>query len=72
MAETLSQEQRRTKPRLEDFIAAYLNAEWRQDALMFLDYCNVKKILYPWSSTNTWTLKSKGKFLYILIESGEQ
>ena len=44
MAETFSQEQRKTKPKLEDYIAAHLSGELRQDVLALLDYCKVKKI----------------------------
>jgi len=63
VAETLAQEQRKAKPKLEDFIAAHLNSGLQQDVLAFMDYCKAKKIPYPWSSTNTWTLKAKGKTL---------
>ena len=72
MAETISQEQRKTKPKLEDFIAAHLNAEWQQDVLTFLDYCKDKKISYPWSSKNTWTLKSKGKSIGLIWIGGDK
>jgi len=61
MTETVAQEQARTKPELENFIAVHLSPEVQQDILAFLDYCKVKKISYPWSSTNSWTLKTKGK-----------
>jgi len=71
MAKTLAQKQRITKPELEDFIAANLNNELQQDAIAFLAYCNMKKILYKWSSTNTWTMKSKGKSIGLIsVESG--
>ena len=66
MAETIAQEQRKTKPTLEDFIAANLDEKTRQDALAFLDYCKARKISYPWSSTNTWYLQAKGKRIGII------
>ncbi|MCL2432973.1 MAG: hypothetical protein FWD16_00430 [Clostridia bacterium] len=72
MPETIAQEQRRTKPKLEDFIAASLDAETRQNALAFLEYCKAKKISYPWSSTNTWTLKAKGKSIGLIWIGGDK
>ena len=64
--ETLAQAQRRTKPKLEDFIATALGDELQQDVLAFLAFCKTKKISYPWSSTNTWTLKAKGKSIGLI------
>ena len=63
--ETLAQEQRRTKPNLEDKIAARasMDEEAKQVAYAFLDYCNAKNITYKWSSTNRWNLNAKGKTL---------
>ena len=63
--ETLAQEQRRTKPKLDDIIAsrASMDEEAKQVAFAFLDYCNVKNITYKWSSTNRWNLYAKGKSL---------
>jgi len=70
MAETLAQEQRRTKPKFEDIIAsrASMDDEAKQVAFAFLDYCNAKNITYRWSSTNRWNLNAKSKALgYICI-----
>jgi len=64
--ETLAQEQKKTKPKLDDFIITGLISELRQDVFAFLDYCKTKKISYPWSSTNTWTLKAKGKSIGLI------
>jgi len=61
MTETIAQQQARTKPKLEEFIAAHLSDGLQQDVLVFLEYCKTKKVSYQWSSTNTWTLKAKGK-----------
>ena len=72
MAETLSQEQRRTKPVLEEYIVACLSSDMQQDVLAFLDYCKAKKISYPWSSTNTWTLKAKGKSIGLIWLGGDK
>ena len=68
--ETLAQEQRRTKPKLEDVIASSVGIadEAKQAVFAFLDYCNAKNIAYRWSSTNQWNLHAKGKSLgYIRI-----
>ena len=61
--ETLAQEQRRTKPKLDDIITsrASMDEEAKQVAFAFLDYCNAKNITYKWSSTNRWNLNAKGK-----------
>ena len=61
--ETIAQEQRRTKPNLEDIIAsrASMDKAAKQLAYEFLDYCNAKNITYKWSSTNRWNLSAKGK-----------
>ena len=59
--ETLAQAQKRTKPKLDDFVVMNLDAKLQQEVLAFLDYCKAKKVSYSWSSTNTWTLKAKGK-----------
>jgi len=61
MAETLAQAQAKIKPKLEDFLVLNFDDELQQEVLVFLDYCKTKKISYPWSSLNTWALKSKGK-----------
>jgi len=63
MAETLAQEQRRIKPRVEDLITARanMNEEAKQLAFSFLEYCIDKNIKYDWSSTNRWNLKIKGR-----------
>jgi len=66
MAETLAQEQARTKPKLEEFIAVHLNDELQRNLLVFLEYCATKKISYKWSSTNTWTLKYKSKSIGLI------
>ena len=72
MEETISQKQLKTKPKLEDFIATHLNDDLQQDVLAFLDYCKSKKISYPWSSTNTWTLKAKSKSIGSIWIGGEK
>jgi hypothetical protein len=69
MTETLAQEQSRTKPLLEDFITIHLDDRLQQDVLAFLSYCKTKKISYKWSSTNTWTMKSKGKSIGLISVS---
>ena len=73
---TLAQEQRRAKPKLEAFISTHLSGELQQDVLSFLDYCKIKKVSYPWSSTNTWTLKAKSKSIGLIwigsVEAPEQ
>ncbi|MDR2570135.1 MAG: hypothetical protein LBD23_07530 [Oscillospiraceae bacterium] len=60
MTDTLAVEQAKTKPKLEDVIKV-LDIKLQKNVLAFLDYCKAKNIIYPWSSTNRWTLKIKGK-----------
>ena len=61
--ETLAQEQRRTKPKLDDIVTSRtsMDEEAKQVAFAYLDYCNAKNITYKWSSTNRWDLNAKGK-----------
>ena len=70
MAESIAKEQMRTKPPLEDMIAGF-DSKIQQSVLAFLEYCKEKKISYPWTSTNTWTLKAKGKSLGGICIDGE-
>ena len=68
--ETVAQWQKRTKPILDDVFASRENmdAEAKQVAFSFLDYCNAKNITYRWSSTNRWNLYAKSTSLgYIAI-----
>ena len=67
----MAQEQKRTKPTLDGFITVHLDAELHQDVHAFLTYCNTKKISYKWSSTNTWTMKSKGKSIGLISVNDE-
>ena len=71
MTETISQEQFRVKPKLEDVISAHADTILARDIGAFIDWCRTKKIAYPWSSTNTWTMKAKGKSIGI-IRLGEK
>ena len=70
MAESIAQEQKRTKPKFEDIVAtrASMSDEEKQVAYAFLEFCNAKEITYTWSSTNRWNLRAKGKIIgYICI-----
>ena len=66
MLETISQEQQRLKPLLEDAIKKCLSEESQRSVLAFLNYCKLNKISYAWSSTNKWYLKAKGKRIGII------
>ena len=59
--ESLAKKQAKIKPTPEELIATILSGDKQQNALAFLEYCKAKKISYPWSSTNRWNMKAKGK-----------
>ena len=70
--ESLAKQQAKTKPTPEDIIALNLTGNNQQNALVFLEYCKTKKISYPWSSTNRWNMKSKGKSIGWIDIGGER
>jgi len=70
--ESLAKQQAKTKPRPEDIIASNLTGSEQQNALAFLEYCKAKKISYPWSSTNRWNMKAKGKSIGWIDIGGER
>ena len=70
--ESLAKQQAKTKPTPEDIIALNLTGDETQNALAFLAYCKAKKISYPWSSTNRWNMKAKGKSIGWIDIGGER
>ena len=70
--ETLARQQAKTKPKPEDVIASCPGDEERRNALAFLEYCKTRKISYPWSSTNRWNMKAKGKSIGYIDIGGER
>jgi len=70
--ESLAKQQAKTKPKPEEIITSNLTGNEQQNALAFLDYCKAKKISYPWSSTNRWNMKSKGKSIGWIDIGGER
>jgi len=70
--ESLAKQQAKIKPKPEDIIASNLSEEAQQNALAFLEYCKAKKISCPWSSTNRWNMKSKGKSIGYIDIGGER
>lgn len=53
-------------------MASSLGDNGQQNALAFLEYCKTKKISYPWSSTNRWNMKAKGKSIGYIDIGGER
>jgi len=70
--ESLAKQQAKSKPKTEDIIASHLTGDKQQNALAFLEYCRAKKISYPWSSTNRWNMKAKGKSIGWIDIGGER
>jgi len=70
--ESLAKQQAKTKPTAEAIIASNLIGNEQQSALAFLEYCKSKKISYPWSSTNRWNMKAKGKSIGWIDIGGER
>jgi len=70
--ESLAKQQAKTKPTTEEMIALHLTGNKAENALAFLAYCKEKKVSYPWSSTNRWNLKAKGKSIGWIDIGGER
>ena len=70
--ESLAKQQAKTKPTPEELITSNLTNNEQQNAFAFLEYCKSKKISYPWSSTNRWNMKSKGKSIGWIDIGGER
>jgi len=70
--ESLAKQQAKIKPTPEEIIASSLGDNEQQNALAFLEYCKTKKISYPWSSTNRWNMKAKGKSIGYIDIGGER
>jgi len=70
--ESLAKQQARTKPKPKDIIASSLIRDEQENSLAFLKYCSGKKISYPWSSTNRWNMKAKGKSIGWIDIGGER
>jgi len=55
------QEQKATKPRIEDIINQSLNGDRKQAALDFVAYIKSLKMTPRWASANSWDVKYKGR-----------
>jgi len=71
-SESLAKAQAKSKPKPEELIASTLSGAEQENALAFLEYCKLKKISYPWSSTNRWNMKAKGKSIGYIDIGGER
>jgi hypothetical protein len=58
---SLYQEQKKTKPKIEDLIPEYLDGEMKDSALGFIAALRVNKINPSWTLTNQWKAVCKGK-----------
>jgi len=59
--ESLYQEQKLSKPKVEDVITALLKNETQKDALEFVDYVKSFKMTPQWASANSWAVNYKSK-----------
>jgi len=69
---SLAKQQAKTKPTPEEIIASSLTGINSQHACNFLKMCKANKVSYPWSSTNRWNMKSKGKSIGWIDIGGER
>lgn len=60
-AASLFQDQKKTRPKIEDVISSYLSGAVQQNAAAFAAYCRENKLTPQWTSSNTWVLSYKGK-----------
>ena len=60
--ESLLQEQKRTKPKIEDLIPVYVAGDDQRNAFDFVAWLREKKMSPGWAGfTNSWTANYKGK-----------
>lgn len=55
------QEQKKTKPKIEDIIYDLLKGNRKQDALDFVAYVKSLKMTPQWASANSWAVSYKNK-----------
>ena len=60
---SLSKEQQKAKPKIEDVINEQLEGDRRQNALDFIAYLRENKLNPVWTATNAWWVNYKGKRL---------
>jgi len=60
---SLSKEQLKTRPKIEDVISGHLEGDRRQNALDFVAYLRENKLNPGWTATNAWWVNYKGKRL---------
>jgi len=58
---TLYQQQKTTKPKIEDVIPYYINGDMKKTALDFVKYLRVNKMSPSWNGANQWGTVSQGK-----------
>ena len=57
----LQQEQKITKPKIEEVIGDFLDGDALRNALDFVNYLRDNNMNLRWSATSTWTIKHKSK-----------
>ena len=62
----IREEQKRSKPQIEDVISDFLNGDALINALDFIAYLRKNKLNPRWSASGNWTVKYKGKNLLII------
>ena len=60
---SLSKEQQKTKPKIEDVIGKHLEGDRQQNAWDFVAYLRENKLNPIWTATNAWWVNYKGKRL---------
>lgn len=58
---SLYEEQKKTKPKIEDMLTKHFDSNTKQMIFGFLEYCKSTKLSYPWGAGNKWAIKHKGK-----------
>jgi len=60
---SLSKEQLKTRPKIEDVINEQFESDRRQNAMDFVAYLRANKLNPVWTATNAWWVNYKGKRL---------
>ena len=64
---SLAQQQRITKPLIEDVIPEYLDGDMKKNALNFIAYLRANRMKPLWHGLNTWKANDKGTGLYSIM-----
>lgn len=66
------EEQKETKPRIEDMVNNYLYGQLKNDAIDFVNFLKTNKLSPQWASTNSYALSYKSRRVCIIKINEEE